>query len=60
MIGDPLMLKATREERESERFQISQKDFGWKNVEAVERRVRSDWESVKKRADRKWHVLRWD
>jgi len=41
-------LRATREERESE---ISQKDFGWRYAGAVERRVRADWESVRKRAD---------
>jgi len=34
--------RATREERESEKFLISQKDFGWRNVEAVERRARAD------------------
>jgi len=41
-------LRTTREERESKRFQISQKDFGWRNVGAEERRVRADWESVMK------------
>jgi len=44
-------LKATREERESERSQISQKDFGWRNAGPEERRVRADWKSIRKRAD---------
>jgi len=39
--------RATRKERESERFQISQKDFGWRNAGAVERRARADLESVR-------------
>jgi len=52
--------RATREERESERYQISQKDFGWRNAGSVERRVRADWESVRKRADWKWHDFRWE
>jgi len=38
------------EERESEKSQISQKDFGWRNAGAVERRARADWESIKQRA----------
>jgi len=49
--GNQLELRATREERESERFQISQKYFGWRNAGAVERKARADWESVRKRAD---------
>jgi len=40
--GSHWQLRATREERESERSQISQKDFGWKNAGAVERMVRAD------------------
>jgi len=51
MTGDPLEAYSSREERESERSQISQKDFGWENAGAEERRVRAEWESVKKRAD---------
>jgi len=43
--------RATREERESEKSQISQKDFGWRNAGAEEKRVRANWESVRKRAD---------
>jgi len=40
MTGDPLeALRATREERESEK---SQKDLCWRNAGAVERRVRAD------------------
>jgi len=35
--------------RESERSQISWKDFGWKNAGAVERRVRTDWELVRQK-----------
>jgi len=35
-------LEATQEERESERSQISQKDFGWRNGGVEERRVRAD------------------
>jgi len=42
-------LRAIRKEREAERSQISQKDFGWRNAGAVKRRVMADWESVKKR-----------
>jgi len=38
-------------ERESERSQIYQKDFGWRNAGAEEKRARADWESVRKRAD---------
>jgi len=52
-------LRATREERESERSQISQKDFFWRDTETVERRARAEWESVRKRVDWKWHVFRW-
>jgi len=40
MIGNPLKVRAIREKRESERSQISQKDFGWRNAGAVERRVK--------------------
>jgi len=36
------LARATQEERESERSQISQKDFGWRNAGAVERRARAD------------------
>jgi len=49
--GDPLGLRVKREERETDRAQISQKDFGWRNAGAVERRARADWKSVRKRAD---------
>jgi len=49
--GTHWKLRATWKEREPERFQISQKDFDWRNAGFVERRVRADWESVKKRAD---------
>jgi len=58
--GDPLEPWATREEKESERSQISQKDFGWRNAGAVKRKTRGDWESAEKPADWHWHVLRWD
>jgi len=44
-------LRATWEERESERSQISQKDFDWRNAGVVERKARGDWESVRKRVD---------
>jgi len=30
---------------------ITQKDFSWRNAGDVERRVRVDWELVRKRAD---------
>jgi len=43
-------LRATREERESDRSQdpnISV-DFSWRNAGAVKRRVRADWESIRK------------
>jgi len=46
-----LKLRATREERESERFQISQKDFGLRKAGAVERRARTDWKVARNRAD---------
>jgi len=36
---------------ESERSQMFHNDFGWRNAGAEERRVRADWESVRKRAD---------
>jgi len=36
------MLIATWKERESERSQISQKDFGWRNAAAVERNARNN------------------
>jgi len=42
-------LRATWEERELERSQISQKDFGWRNAGAVQRRARVDLESIRKR-----------
>jgi len=58
--GTQWKLRATREERELERSQISQKDFGWRNPGAVDRRVRADWELVRKRADWKWHAFRWE
>jgi len=32
----------TGEGNQSERSQISQKDFGWRNAGAVERRIRAD------------------
>jgi len=32
---------------------ISQKDFGWRNAGAVERRVRADWEWVRKKGQLK-------
>jgi len=48
--GTHWKLRATWEERESERSQIFQKDFGWRNAEAVERRASADWESVRKRS----------
>jgi len=35
-------LRALQEETESERSQISQKDFGWRNAGTVERRLRVD------------------
>jgi len=41
--GTHWKLRATREERESERSQIFQKDFGRRNAGAEERRVRADW-----------------
>jgi len=48
MTGDPLeALRATREERESERSQISQ-DYDWRNAEAVVRRASADRESIRK------------
>jgi len=50
-LGFTASFRAKREERESERFQIAQKDFGWRNTRAVERRERVDWELVRKRAD---------
>jgi len=46
--GTQWKLRATREDMESER---SQKDFGRRNAGAEERRVRADWESVRKRTD---------
>jgi len=49
--GTHWKFRATREERESERSVISQKHFGWRNAGAEERRVRADWESVRKKAD---------
>jgi len=49
--GTHWKLRATREKRASERSQISQKDFGWRNAGAVERRVKAEWESVRKRVD---------
>jgi len=51
MTGTHWKLRATREERESERSEISQKVTFWRNAGAVERRARADWESVRKRAD---------
>jgi len=39
---------------------LSQKDFGWRNAWAVQRGARANWVLVWKRADRKWHVLRWE
>jgi len=42
MTGHPLEVRATREERDSERSQISQNDFSWRNAGAVERKVRAD------------------
>jgi len=39
-------------------IQISQKDFGWKHVGAVERRIRAGWDSVRDRADLKWQVVK--
>jgi len=43
MIGKPTrILRATREERKVEKSQISQKDVGWINAGAVERRARAD------------------
>jgi len=42
MTGTHWKFRATREERESERAQISQKNFGWKNARVVERRERDD------------------
>jgi len=41
-MGTHWKLKATWEERESERSQISQKDFGWRNTRAMERRARAN------------------
>jgi len=49
--GTHMKLRVTRKERESERSQTFQKDFGWKNTGAVERRASANWESVRKRAD---------
>jgi len=46
-----LKLRATREERESEKSQISQNDFGLRNAGAMERRAKADWDSVRKRTD---------
>jgi len=46
---NPLKLRDTREERESEWSQISLKDFGWRNAGGVEKRARADWGSVRKR-----------
>jgi len=52
MTGGPTgRLRVTWEERESKRSQISQKDFGWRNTMSEERRVRGNWEFVRKRAD---------
>jgi len=48
---DPLEAYSVWEERESVSSQLFQKDFGWRNASFVERRVRADWESVKKRVD---------
>jgi len=42
-------LRATREERESARVQIFRMYFSCRNVKAVEKKVRADWDSVKKR-----------
>jgi len=53
-------LRATWDERESERSRISQKDLGWRNAGALERRARADWESVRKRHNWKWHIFRWE
>jgi len=39
--GTHWKLRATREERESERYQISQKDFGWRNVPMLRTQLRS-------------------
>jgi len=50
--GTHWKLRATPE-RKSERSQISQKNFGWRNagaLERLERRARANWESVKKMA----------
>jgi len=52
-------LRATRDERESKRTQISQKDFSWRNLGAVERKASAKWESVGKRPI-KSGVLRWE
>jgi len=41
--GTHWKLRAIWEEWESERSQIFQKDFGWRNAGAVERRARADW-----------------
>jgi len=47
LTGDPLE-GATREERESERSQISQKDIDWRNAVVVERRVRTTGNRLEK------------
>jgi len=54
--GTHWKFRATREER----FQIFQKDFGWRNAGAVGRRASADWESVRKKADWKWYVFWWE
>jgi len=47
-LGTHLKPRATREERESERPQIYQKDFGRRNAWVAERRARADREPARK------------
>jgi len=49
---DTLEAWATRKERQSEKAQISQNDFGWRNTETGKRKVRADWESVSEVGER--------
>jgi len=67
-----LLLHGRKESRKGPKY--PRRIFGLRNTEAVERRARANWESVRKRAERaranwesvrkradsKWHVFRWE
>jgi len=61
MTGDPLEAYSYARGQgvgDGSNIQISQKDFGWRNVETMERSIRTDWKSMWNRADGKWHHSR--